>query len=132
MMAKQIRGPLEAGIAMKSARKKVRGAIKYPSKASLREMPERRADAKTKPNKFFKTIAKDGGLLFETEGKPTKWIPLAQGRPRKGTDTEASKPRAVRLPDSIWNQLQARAKRRGVGVHTLLRELVAEFLRKAT
>jgi hypothetical protein len=116
---------------MKSARKKARGAIKYPSKASLREMPERRVDAKTKPNKFFKQIEKDGGLLFEMEGQPAKWIPLPQGRPRKTDKTEPSKPRSVRLPDSVWDELQARAKKRGVGVHTLLRELVAEFLRKA-
>jgi hypothetical protein len=94
-------------------------------------MPERRADVKTKPNKFFKQIEKDGGLLFEMEGKPKKWIPLPQGRPRKGTVTEASKPRAIRLPDSVWSELQLRAKKRGVGVHTLLREVVAAFLKKA-
>jgi hypothetical protein len=66
------------GSAVKNAHsKESRNGVKYPSKASLREMPERRADVKTKPNKFFKQIEKDGGLLFEMEGKPKKWIPLA-------------------------------------------------------
>jgi hypothetical protein len=120
------------GSAMKNApSKKSRSGVKYPSKASLREMPERRVGTKTKPNKFAAKIAKDGGLEFQRDGEPAQWIPLRQGRPKKGAETEPSKPRAVRLPDTIWSELQARAKKRGVGVHTLLRELVAAFLKKA-
>jgi hypothetical protein len=111
--------------------KKSRSGVKYPSKASLREMPERRADVKTKTNKFAAKIAKAGGIALELDGAGAKWIPLPQGRPKKGTVTEASKPRAIRLPDSVWSELQSRAKKRGVGVHTLLREVVAAFLKKA-
>lgn len=117
---------------MKNARKgKARDIVKYPSKASLREMPERRANAKTKPNKFAAKIAKQGGLTYQVDGEKPRWVPLPQGRPKKSDATEASKPRSVRLPDSVWDELQARAKERGVGVHTLLRELVAEYLRRA-
>jgi hypothetical protein len=117
---------------MKNARKsRGRVAVKYPSKASLREMPERHANTKTKPNKFAAKIAKQGGLTYQVDGEKPRWVPLPQGRPKKSTATEPSKPRSVRLPDSVWDELQARAQRRGVGVHTLLRELVAEFLRKA-
>jgi hypothetical protein len=87
---------------------------------------------KLKPNKFYKQIEKDGGLLLEPDGQASKWIPLPQGRPRKGELTEPSTPRSVRLPDSVWSELQARAKERGVGVHTLLRELVAQFMGKVT
>jgi hypothetical protein len=117
---------------MKSARnKKASSATRYPSKASLREMPERRANAKTKPNKFAAKIAKEGGLTYQVDGEKPRWVPLPQGRPKKSEATEASKPRSVRLPDSVWDELQAHAKARGVGVHTLLRELVAEYLGRA-
>jgi hypothetical protein len=94
-------------------------------------MPERSANAKTKPNKFAAKIAKDGGLSYQVDGEEPRWVPLPQGRPRKGAETEPSKPRSLRLPDSIWERLQEHAKARGVGVHTLLRELVAKYLEKA-
>lgn len=119
---------------MKKAAKAARpraSAIKYPSKAALREMPERKASAKTRPNKFAAQIAKDGGLTYAVDGKEPRWVPLPQGRPKRGAETEASKPRSVRLPDSVWEELQARAAAQGVGVHTLLRELVAEYLGSA-
>ncbi len=126
---------------MKAARKESAGsaakkrarkpAIKYPSKASLREMPERARDAKLKPNKYAKKIREAGGGWFHVEGQPPKWIPSTQGRPRKGEPSETTKPRSVRLPDSVWEELQRRADARGVGVHTLLRELVAEYLGRA-
>jgi hypothetical protein len=114
---------------MKNARKgRARAAAKYPSKASLREMPERRADTETKPNKFAAKIAKAGGLTYEPDGEEPRWVPLPQGRPKKTDVTEPSKPRSVRLPDSVWAELQKRARERGIGVHTLLRELVAHFM----
>jgi len=120
---------------MKKAAKKVArrraSAIQYPSKASLREMPERSARAKTATNKFAAQIAKDGGLSYQVDGKAPRWIPLPQGRPKNGAEAEPSKPRTVRLPDSVWEELRARAETRGVGVHTLLRELVAAYLGRA-
>ncbi len=122
---------------MKKAAKKVAptrrraATVKYPSKASLREMPERAEGARSKRNKFAAQIAKDGGLLYEVDGEKPRWVPLPQGRPKTGVTVEPSKPRSVRLPDTIWEELQARARSRGVGVHTLLRKLVAEYLKKA-
>lgn len=102
--------------------------VKVPSKASLREMPERRGGVKAKRNKFAARIAKEGGLTYQVDGEEPRWIPLPKGRPKKGVEVEHSTPRSVRLPDSVWERLQAHAKDRGVGVHTLLRELVAAYL----
>ena len=102
-----------------------REVVRDPSSRSLRSMPERRADANVKPNKFATRIAQDGGLAYQVEGEPSRWIPLPQGRPKKGELTESSTPRSVRLPDSVWTELGVRAKARGVGAHTLLREVVA-------
>lgn len=101
-----------------------------PSPRSLRAMPERRADAKAKAkvNKFAAGIAQDGGLAYQVDGKPVRWMPLPQGRPKKGELVEPSTPRTVRLPDSVWTELGTRAKARGVGAHTLLRELVSAYL----
>jgi Ribbon-helix-helix protein, copG family len=90
-----------------------------------------KAGAKTKPNKFAARIAKDAGLSYEVDGKEPRWVPLPQGRPKAGTEVEPSKPRSVRLPDSVWAKLQELAKVRSVGVHTLLRELVAAYVGNA-
>ena len=118
------------GNVMKNAGKKTTRQIKEPSKAALSEMPERRADAKTRPNKFAAQISKAGGLTYVVDGQKPQWVPLPQGRPKKSQASEPSKPRSVRLPDSIWEGLQERAKERGIGVHTLLRELVAQFMKR--
>jgi macrodomain Ter protein organizer (MatP/YcbG family) len=98
---------------------------------AITRMPERKARAKTKPNKFAARIAKDGGLSYEVDGKEPRWVPLPQGRPKAGAEVEPSKPRSVRLPDSVWEKLQELAKERGVDVHTLLRALVAAYVGNA-
>jgi hypothetical protein len=114
---------------MKKAAKTPRaGAVRYPSKASLAEMPERAPDARVLPNRFAARIAKDGGQLLELEGAEPQWLPANRGRPKTGATSEVSKPRSLRLPDSVWERLQARAEAEGVGVHTLLRKLVASYL----
>lgn len=106
--------------------------VQEPSRASLREMPERRAGSKkARPNKFAAKIAKAGGLTYQVDGEEPRWIPLPKGRPKKGVEVENSTPRSVRLPDSVWERLQELAKERGVGVHTLLRKLVAAYLATA-
>ncbi len=112
---------------MKKASKQVR-EVARPTPRSLHAMPERRAGASVKPNKFAADIAKDGGLVYQIDGEPGHWMPLPQGRPKKGELIEPSTPRTVRLPDSVWTELNTRAKARGVGAHTLLRELVAAYL----
>ena len=65
---------------MKEARKTTsRAAAKSPSKASLREMPERSAHAKTKPNKFAAEITKAGGLTYQVDGEQPYWVSLPRG-----------------------------------------------------
>ena len=96
------------------------------------QVAELKPDAKLKPNRFAAQIAKAGGYWVKADGKEPRWVPHnREGRPKKGERSEPSKPRSVRLPDSVWEELQARAKQRGVAVHTLLRELVAASLTRA-
>ena len=115
----------------KASRKAVRSRVRYPSKASLREMPELAPDAKLRPNPYAAKIRAAGGYTINIDGEKPRWVPLPAGRPKKDTPSEASTPRSVRLPDSVWAQLQERAKAEGVAVHTLLRGLVADYLAAA-
>jgi len=119
----------------KSGKKKAIKAltVEHPGgKVPRADVPELNAKAKLKPNRFAAKIARDGGYWVKAEGKEPRWVPYkADGRPKKGEASAPSKVRSVRLPDSVWEELQLRAKRRGVGVHTLLRELVAAYLSRA-
>jgi hypothetical protein len=54
-----------------------------------------------------------------------------RGRPRKGIRAAGSSPRSVRFTDKTWLELERRAKRRGVTLHALLREVIADWLNKA-
>jgi predicted DNA-binding ribbon-helix-helix protein len=54
-----------------------------------------------------------------------------RGRPRKGTRAPGSSPRSVRFTDETWLELERRAKRRGITLHALLREVIADWLTKA-
>lgn len=119
----------------KSRKRKATNAltVEHPAgKVPSGKVPELNANAKLKPNRFAAKIAREGGYWVKTDGKEPRWVPYKRdGRPKKGELSEPSKVRSVRLPDSVWQELQARARQRGVGVHTLLRELVAKYLTRA-
>jgi hypothetical protein len=119
----------------KSAKKKRTKAltVEHPTgKVPRSRVPELKPDAELKPNRFAAKIARDGGYWMKADGAEPRWVPYkGDGRPKKSEPSEPSKVRSVRLPDSVWQELQARAKRRGMGVHTLLRELVAKYLTRA-
>jgi hypothetical protein len=95
------------------------GKQRPPSKASLREMPE--VDFST----GFVRRGPDGlrEVLAHARAK--------RGRPKKGEVAAGSSPRSVRLPDADWAALEVLAKKRGTTVHAILRESVADTLRKA-
>lgn len=107
-----------------------KSGIKYPSKASLREMPELPPDAELRPHRYAKKIQKAGGGWFQVEGKPRKWLPSPRGRPRKGDKAETTRTHSVRVPDSVWNKLEKLAEARGKGANTLAAEVLAEFAQR--
>lgn len=57
-----------------------------------------------------------------------KALATVRGRPRKGSKSEGSKVRSVRLPDATWADLEALAKAKGMTIHRLLRVIIAERL----
>lgn len=51
-----------------------------------------------------------------------------KGRPPRGQELGPTPARSVRLPQPIWDALEAEAKAAGTTVHALLREAVARYL----
>ena len=49
------------------------------------------------------------------------------GRPRKGTVVEAGRVHSIRVPDSDWEALQARAKAAGLSTNTAIRLAVLSW-----
>jgi hypothetical protein len=85
-----------------------------PSSASLAEIPEVDFDvARLRPNKYATRV-----------GKAASKIQYGKGRPRIGNEIGLTPPRSLRLPEPIWQALEAEARERMTTVHALLRELV--------
>jgi len=66
-------------------------------------------------------------------GPDKRWadLPLAapiRGRPAKGRKTLGLKPRTVKLPESVWKELRAAAKRHRVTVNGVLIALGQELV----
>ena len=104
---------------MKKASKKTRRATE-PSRASLRDIPE---------IDFSKAVVLGRGAAGLHKARAL--LKKRQGRPKKGTRPAGSSPRSIRFSDPMWRELEQRAKRRGVSLHALLREVIAEWLTKA-
>ena len=102
---------------MKKATKK-RAA--EPSAASLRAIPEL---------DFSKAVVLGRGAAGLRRARAL--LKARRGRPRKGTQATGSSPRSVRFTDKTWLELERRAKRRGITLHALLREVIADWLTKA-
>ena len=103
---------------MKKASKQRRTAA--PSTASLREIPE--VD-------FSTAVVLGRGTAGLRRARAL--LKARRGRPKKGTHPDGSSPRSVRFSDAMWRDLERRAKRRGVTLHALLREVIAEWLARA-
>jgi hypothetical protein len=92
-----------------------------PSAASLREIPEIDfAGARVRRNPYAKRIAKDGIIIQVGRGRPTKLLEVG------GTE-----PRSVRFPSAVWKQLEARAKTKGLTLHSALRQAILSWLKHA-
>lgn len=110
--------------------KKAKATQREPSAASLREMPElEELSGRGDRGRYHKKASAAGGYYDGPDG--TRWVPLKPGRPKTGAESEATAPRSVRFPASLWKRLDAEAKKRGTTRHALLRELVAEWLERA-
>jgi len=44
---------------------------------------------------------------------------------------DGSTPRSVRFSDALWRSLERRARARGITLHALLREVIADWLARA-
>lgn len=91
-----------------------------PSAASLREMPEL---------DFSKAVVLGRGAAGLRRARAL--LKARRGRPSQGTRPAGSSPRSVRFTDQMWLELERRAKRRGMTLHALLREVIADWLSKA-
>jgi len=103
---------------MKKARKSRSAAD--PSAASLREIPE--VD-------FSKAVVLGRGAAGLRRARAL--LKAQRGRPKKGTLPGGSSPRSIRFSDAMWRDLERRARRRGITLHALLREVIADWLAKA-
>jgi hypothetical protein len=92
-----------------------------PSKASLREMPEVDfSKARVRRNPYRARIAREGIV-----------VQVGRGRPKKLLEVGGTHPRSVRFPDAVWEQVEARAKAKGLTVHAVLREAIIAWLEAA-
>ncbi|HXK18554.1 MAG TPA: hypothetical protein VNG33_12160 [Polyangiaceae bacterium] len=92
-----------------------------PSPASLKAVPE--ADfgrVRVRRSNYAERI-KTGGLTLQ----------VGRGRPRGGAETGPTVLKSVRLPPSIWKELEKRARAEGVAVHALVRKAILALLRSA-
>lgn len=130
---------------------------KEPTPASLRELPPVDfARYRVRRNPFSDEIARTGAQVVHDEPseRSVTEIPevdltaarvrrnpyasraaealanlqVGRGRPRDGYGTGPTTPRSIRLPQSVWDALEAEARRSGTTVHALLRKAVTAFL----
>jgi hypothetical protein len=94
--------------------------VPEPSTASVREIPE---------IDFEKAVVLGRGA--EGLRKARALFKTKRGRPKKGARPDGSRPRSIRFSDAMWRDLEQRAKQRGIPLHALLREVIAEWLVKA-
>lgn len=96
------------------------GKPKGPSKASLREIPEIDfTRAKVRRNPYAARVAAEG------------IVHVRPGRPKKGTETGPTEPRSIRFPAPVRKLLEARAKAKGLSLHSALRAAIIDWARRA-
>ncbi len=117
---------------MKKASKKKK-TRREPAAAALREMPEVDfGKAKLRRNPYAKKLAESGIEISLPGRKPRRLrIQSGKGRPVKAAEVGRTIPRSVRFPDSLWRELEKKAKERGKTLHSVLREAILEWLEKA-
>ena len=120
-----------------------------PSAASLRAMPEIDfSKVSVRRNPYASRIAREGAQIVHDEPSraslaaipeadfatshvrrnPYPTLAAGRGRPSRGDEVGPTQVRSLRLPQRLWQALEAEAKARHTTTHALLRELVASFL----
>lgn len=87
-----------------------------PSKASLREMPEIDRRTRGRASPYAKRL-KARGIELQ----------VGRGRPSRKGPTEV---KSVRLPPSLWKQLEAEAAIEGIALHALVRAALVRWLNR--
>jgi hypothetical protein len=134
---------------------------KEPAAESLREMPRIDFSRyRVRKNPYARRIAREGIELVHDEpsreslaaipeadlasarARPNPWASRAaeavarmqrgKGRPPRGRELGPTPTRSIRLPQPIWDALEAEAKAAGTTVHALLREAVTTYLLERT
>jgi hypothetical protein len=105
---------------MKKASKK--RVTDRPSAASLREIPE-----------FDFAKAPIVGRGPEGILKVLEWgrVQRSRGRPKKGAASASTATRTIRFSEATWSELEQQAKKRGMTLHALLREVIVKWLERA-
>lgn len=114
-----VRG-VRKGASAPSTKAKGSKRVREPSAASLREIPP-----------VDSTNAVYLGRGAEGLAKALAWSRSKRGRPKKGERAEGTVTRSVRLPKAAWKALEAIAKKSDTTVHALIREAIADELRRA-
>lgn len=88
-----------------------------PAPSSLRDMPEIDSTTKGSRNPYAQRI-RAGGIELQ----------VGRGRPPHGHATGPTHVKSIRLPPSVWRQLERRARAHGMTLHALLRMALLEWL----
>jgi uncharacterized protein (DUF4415 family) len=93
-----------------------------PSPESLAEVPE--AD--------FSSLRARRNPYASRAAEAIEKMQLGRGRPPRGRELGPTPTRSIRLPQAVWDALDAEARRTRSTVHALLREAVTTFLMERT
>jgi hypothetical protein len=91
-----------------------------PSRSSLKAMPEADFEHSSIRRNPYPARIEAGGVMLQ----------VGRGRPRRADEVGPTTTRSVRLPPSVWTELEKRARAEGVAVHALIRRAILELVRQ--
>lgn len=100
------------------AREGIRVVHDEPSRESLAAIPE--AD--------FSSVSARRNPYASRAAEAVARMHAGKGRPRRGHESGPTPTRSIRLPLSVWDALEAEARRSSTTVHALLRKAVTTYL----
>lgn len=108
-------------VPLTAAQRKALANREEPSAAALREMPEVDFDS-----------APIIGRGADGMKKVQEYMRANVGHPKKGSAPATTSPRSIRFSDATWAALERKAKKEGVSLHSLLRNVIVDWLSKAS
>ena len=114
-----VRGGRRGGSVKATKTRRTKKSVE-PSAASLREIP---------PVDFEASVSFGRGPAALR--RALDWARVKRGRPKKGQKAAGTVTRSLRLPVVAWKALEKAARQRGITVHALIRQAIAEKLATA-